>query len=387
MKILFVINNYFIPGNGISASARRTLKTLREAGEDVRLLSGCKPTDEPQPEFPLKEFHFPFFQPLIESEGFCYASGDPKIIEEAVRWADVVHLHENFVLQWKAIRIAQRLGKPITATFHMFPENILNSLGMGKWKWANRTLLKLWRNHIYNACTLVQCPTEIVEDRLRRYHFKSGLVVISNGLIPDKCIRPAEPPQDYLDPQRPLDIVCIGRFAKEKDQPTLIEAIRYSQYASRIRLHFAGIGPEYKHLKRLCNKLMQEKILQYEPIFSFENRDGLRHLAASADLCVHCAKLEVEGLSIMEAMQQGAVPIIAEGPYIGTSQFALDRHCRFPAQNPEALAHRIDYWLSRPQERWEMGKRYAQSMLQYDIRHSAEQLIQMFRKAIDTPKK
>ena len=229
MKILFVINNFFIPGNGISASARRTLQTLRDAGEDVRLLSGCKPTDEPQPEFPLKEFHFPFFQPLIESEGFCYADGDPKVIEEAVRWADVVHLHENFVLQWKAIRIALRLGKPLTATFHMFPENILNSLGMGKWKWANRTLLKLWRNHIYNACTMVQCPTDIVLDRLRRYHFKSGLVVISNGIIPDQCIRLAEPPQDYLDPQRPLDIVCIGRFAKEKDQPTLIEAIRYSQ--------------------------------------------------------------------------------------------------------------------------------------------------------------
>lgn len=385
MKILFVINNFFIPGNGISASARRTLKALRDAGEDVRLLSGCKPTDQPQPDYPLKEFHFPLFQPIIESEGFSYADGDPKIIEEAIRWADVVHLHENFVLQWKAIRIAQRLGKPLTATFHLYPENILNSLGMGNWKWANRTLLKLWRKHIYNACRIVQCPTEIVQDRLRRYHFNSELVVISNGIIPDASIRPATPPENYLDPQRPLEVVYIGRYAKEKDQPTLLEAMRYSRFARRIRLHLAGNGPEYKHLKRMSDKLVKEGILQYEPVFSFETRDGLRRLAAGADLCVHCAKLEVEGLSIMEAMQQEAVPVIAEGPYIGTSQFALDKHSRFPAQNPEALANRIDYWLSRPQERWEMGKKYAAHMQKYDIQLSVDALREMFRRAVAAP--
>ena len=362
------------------------MKELREAGADVKLLSSCSPTDMPQPEFPLKKYHFPIFQPIIESEGFCYADGDPKIIEEAIRWADVVHLHENFVLQWKAIRIARRLGKPITATFHMFPENIMNSLGMGNWKWANRALLKLWRKHIYNACDVVQCPTEVVLDRLRRYHFKSRLTVISNGVIPDACIRPADPPQDYLDENRPLEVICISRYAKEKDQPTLIEAMRYSRFSHRIRLHFAGNGPEYKHLKRLCDKLMKENILKYEPVFSFETRDGLRQLAAGADLAVHCAKLEVEGLSIMEAMQQGAVPVISEGPYIGTTQFALDKYSRFPAQNPEALAHRIDYWLSHPKERWEMGKRYARLMEDYDICNSAQKLIEMFQYTIDQKK-
>lgn len=388
MRILFVINNFFLPGNGICSSAQRTVKALRDAGQDVRVLAGPNKLnpDGPQADFPLKEFHFPVFQPIIEAEGFSYAKGDLKIIEEAIRWADVVHLHEMFVLQYKAIKIAKRLGKPIVATFHMFPENILSSLGMGKWRWMNRTLLKLWREHIYNECEYVQCPTEKVLDRLRRYHFKANLVVISNGIVPDSCIRPATPPANYQDPKRPLNVVCISRFAVEKDQPTLIEAMHYSKFAKRIQLHFCGSGPEEKKYKRLARKIYEQGIVGYEPIFSFNTRQELREIAADADLCIHCAKLEVEGLSIMEAMQQGAVPVISEGPYIGTSQFALNKHSVFPAQNPEALAHRIDYWLDHPDERWELGKKYVELMETYDIKHSAEKLTQMYRNAVDSKK-
>lgn len=388
MKILYVINNFFIPGNGISASAQRTVKALRAEGHDVRVLAGPNKVnpDGPQADFPLKEFRFPIFQPIIEAEGFSYANGDPKIIEEAIRWADVVHLHEMFVLQYKAIKIAHKLNKPIVATFHMFPENILSSLGMGKWKWMNRTLLKLWRDNIYNECEYVQCPSEKVLDRLRRYHFKANLVVISNGIVPDECIRPATPPVNYKDPDRPLKVVCISRFAVEKDQTTLIEAMRHSKYAKRIQLHFCGSGPEGKKYKRLSHKLYHEGILGYEPIFTFNTRQELREIAADADLCIHCAKLEVEGLSVMEAMQQAAVPIISDGPYIGTSQFALNKRCLFPAQNPEALAHRIDYWLDHPDERWELGKKYVELMKTYDIKHSAEKLTQMYQNAVDSKK-
>ena len=86
-------------------------------------------------------------------------------------------------------------------------------------------------------------------------------------------------------------------------------------------------------------------------------------------------------------MQQGAAPIIAQGHTTGAAQFALDRRSSFPEKNPEALANRIDYWLSHPEQRWEMGKKYAQSMERYDIQKSTEHLIQMFREAIDSVQK
>ena len=108
----------------------------------------------------------------------------------------------------------------------------------------------------------------------------------------------------------------------------------------------------------------------------------LRELAAGTDLCVHCATVEVEGLSIMEAIQQGAVPVIAEGWHTGASQFALDSRSIFPEKDDKALAERIDWWLSHPSERWEAGKQYAASMKGYDIALSAQKLISMFKEAL-----
>ncbi|MBR5702745.1 MAG: hypothetical protein IKX45_00660, partial [Bacteroidales bacterium] len=115
MKILFVVNNYYASGNGLSASARRTVKYLREAGEDVRVLSGKNHESEtPQPDYVLKDFHVPVFDPLIQSHGYKFAKTDIKVIMEAVKWADVVHLEEPFVIEMATARIAAMLKVPCT---------------------------------------------------------------------------------------------------------------------------------------------------------------------------------------------------------------------------------------------------------------------------------
>ena len=382
MKILFVLNNFYATGNGLSASARRTVQALKDAGGEVRVLSGPNPdAGGPQPEFLLPKFYFPFFQPIIDAHGYQFASSQKDIIEKAVKWADVIHLEEPFVLEIKTIRIAKRLGKPITGTYHLHPENIFCSLAMGRWHGINSFLLKFWRDHVFNLCSFVQCPTQNVYERLQRYHFASHLKVFSNGLIPDHCIRPDEMPADYLDPDRPLKVVYIGRLSVEKDQPTLIEAIRHSAFANRIQLHFAGQGPKAKAYKKMAMKLYEEGLVRFKPEFSFHTRDELREIAAGADLCIHCATIEVEGLSIMEALQQAAVPVIAAGYHTGTSQFALDERSVFPEKDSKALAEKMDWWLAHPQERWEQGKKYARSMDQYDIAYSAKALIDLFKEA------
>ena len=219
-------------GNGMASSARYTVKYLQEAGHDVRVLAGPNPDPKgPQPEFLLKEYIFPLAQPIVEALGYHYAASDKKVITQAVEWAEVVHLEEPFVLEYKTIKIAEALGKPLTATYHIHPENISCHGGpLFHWKGINRLLLRLAGKYIYNHCSAVQCPTQNVMDRLRHYHIDTRLEVISNGVVPDECIRPHEMPPDYLDPQRPLKVIYIGRLSGEKDQMTLLESMRYRHY-------------------------------------------------------------------------------------------------------------------------------------------------------------
>ena len=380
MKILFVVNNYYASGNGLSASARRTVEYLREAGEEVRVLSGRNHEAEtPQPDYVLADFHVPVFDGLVQSNGYKFAKTDFAIIRRAIRWADVVHLEEPFIIQAVTARMAKYYKIPCTATYHLHPENLFCSINLGDWKFLNYSTLLTWRDFVFNLCSDIQCPTENVMERLEKFGFKARLHLISNGIIPDLSIRPKE---ENEDPDRPFLVVCIGRLSVEKDQPTLLEAMKYSKYADRIQLYFAGRGPEADVIKEKAHKLYEDGIVKYDPIFQFHDRDELRKLAARSDLYIHCATVEVEGLSALEALQQAVVPVIAKGDLTATSQFALDEHSLFPTKDPEALAACIDYWLDHPVERQEMGWRYAESTEEYDIHKSIAALIDMFHQAV-----
>lgn len=386
MRILFVVNSYFSQGNGLDESARRTVQALREAGQEVRVLSGKNFEDPngPQPEYPMEKFHFPLMQPMLDSFGYAYADWHGPMVEEAVRWADVIHLEETFFLHHAVMNWAKKLGKPITGTYHVHPENIVyNCLGFTGGNLICQILYRYWCRVFYDNYKYLQCPTDNVRDRLIRHRVKAKCFTLSNGVIPDECIRPTTPPADYFDENRPLDIIYIGRTAIEKDQPTLYKAIRLSKYAKRIRLHIAGRGPKLKAYTRMANKLYKDGVVSYKPTVGFYNRDQLRKLAATADLAVHCAIVEVEGMSITEALQQAVVPVIATARYSGTDTYALDSCSKFPAGDAHALAQRIDYWFDHPQERWEMGFKYAESMKQYKIAYCAQKLIEMFQKAIE----
>ena len=376
MKILFVLNNYYSIGNGLAASARRTVQALKDAGQDVRVLSSTNLDPEgPQPDYQLKHFHFPVFQPIIDAHGYGFASTDKKVVEEAIRWADVVHMEEPFVLQIKAQKIARRLGKPVTGTYHLHPENVFYSLLLGGWKLPNQLLLNAWRNLCFNRWSYVQCPTQNVLERLQRNGFTARLRLISNGVVPDRSIRVNRENHPYV-------LACIGRLSGEKDQMTLLKAMRCCQHAREVQLVFAGHGPQERKIRRNAERLYKQGILAYPPEFVFLNRDGLRQLGAKADLCIHCATIEVEGLSIMEAMQQGGVPIIATGPITGADQFALDERSLFPQRDARELARKIDWWLDHPAEREAMSQQYTASMESYEISRSVQALIAMFEEAV-----
>ena len=388
-KILFVVNSYFSQGNGLDESARRTVQALRDAGQEVRVLSGPNLDDPngPHPDYEMKKFHFPLMQPMLDSFGYCYADWHGPVIEEAVRWADVVHIEETFFLHHAAMNWARKLGKPITGTYHVHPENIVfNCLGHKGGYLICQLLYRYWCRVFYDHYQYLQCPTENVRERLERHHVKAHCFTLSNGVIPDTCIRPLTPPDNYLDEDRPLDLIYIGRTAIEKDQPTLFKAIRLSKYAKRIRLHIAGRGPKLEQYTQMANRLYTDGVVSYQPTVGFYDRNQLRELAAHADLAVHCAFVEVEGMSITEALQQAVVPVIATARYSGTATYALDARSTYPAGDAKALAEKIDYWFEHPLERWDMGFRYAESMKKYEIDKCAQALIEMFQKAIDEKK-
>lgn len=379
MRVLFVCNNAFNPGNGLSVSALTTVHNLYNHGVDARLMAVRNPDRAgQQPDFPLEHFKFPIFEPIIRANGFCYAKIDHERITEAVEWADVVHLEEALFLENTVRKIAAELGKPCTATFHLYPHNITANLGLGKKNLLNGLLIRNWRRIVYNHCTDIQCPTEEVREYLMANKITARLHVISNGLsIPLEPVK-ATP----VEPDGTIEILCVGRLSNEKSQNTLLEAMRYSRYAERIHITFAGNGPKVAFYRRLADKLCKEGVITIPPSFEFYKRSNLPELARRSYLYIHCAWVEVEGLSCLEATREGCVPVIGEGELISTSNFALCPESRYPCGDSRALAERIDWWIEHPQERNRMAQKYADAARNYDIEDSIQALIRMYRQAL-----
>ena len=150
MKILFVIDTYQTNNNGTSISAQRFAAELRKRGHEVRILTAGVPSENI---YALDEVRIPFFQGLIAKHGFQFASRKSAVIEEAVEWADVVHCFMPFALESYAKRVADRLGKPATAAFHIQPENITSSVNLGKVTWITNAMYKGFRHFIYDRFT------------------------------------------------------------------------------------------------------------------------------------------------------------------------------------------------------------------------------------------
>lgn len=379
MKVLFICNNAYNPGNGLSVSALTTVKNLKSHGVDARLMAVRNPDPlGPQPDFPLEHFVFPVFEPIIRANGFCYAKVDRKRIGEAVRWADIVHFEEALFLETAAVRIARRLGKTCVATFHLYPHNILANLGFSKRTFINDILMHNWNTMLLDKCSDIQCPTEEVRRYLEKKGTKARLHVISNGVRIDGAAMANAPDtaSGYYD------ILCAGRLAREKSQDTLLRAMRYSRHAGKIRLLFAGNGTMAARYKKIADKLLKEGVLTVAPEFRFYTREELRTLCRKAYLYVHCAWVEVEGLTCLEAIKEGAVPVIAEGELIGTSQFALTERSLYPVCDSKALAERIDWWIEHPEERERYSLLYAQSAGRYDVENSTVSIIEMYKTAL-----
>jgi len=315
---------------------------------------------------------------LMEKQGFVFAKFWGKkrmdIIKKAVEWADIVHCFLPYALEIKAQRYATQLGKPSTGAFHLQPQNITSSLGIGKVDWVNNLLFSEFRRHMYNDFRHVHAPSRFMADEIVKRGYTAKMHVISNGIHNDFVYTKREKQPEY---QGKILIMMIGRLAMEKRQDVIINAVQYSKYKDKIQLLFAGKGPKYNDYVELG------KSLKNPPKFLFLTREQLIDTLAQCDLYVHASDMESEAISCIEAFATGLVPVIANSKVSATPQFALDERSLFEPGNPKDLARVIDFWLDNREEREKMEKVYAASADNYRLENSLRLFEEMLNEEIE----
>lgn len=364
MKILFVIET-IDNHNGTSVSAKRFAEGLRNLGHKVKILTTGIPDAD---RFVVPELRLPLFDGLVKRHGFQYSKADEDVIREALEWCDIAHCYMPFGLEVATKRMADKMGKPCTAAFHVQPENVTATFHMQNVKWLNTLIYNYFNRHFFGLFRHIHCPSRFITDYLVQIGYTSQMHVISNGCPPQfswhKCEKPSWCADKFV-------ILMVGRLSPEKHQDTILEAVRHSAYESQIQVILVGTGLSKKKLRKKGRRLSNP------PRIGFMSDWQLMEAFGYADLYVHAGEVELESLSCLEAMGSGLVPLISSSSQSATPQFALDSRSLFTPRKPKLLAQKIDYWIEHPDARKEMEQKYADLAKQYSIAESVSQFEKM----------
>ena len=395
MKILIVINDYLNKSNGMCISTQRFVEEFRTAGHEVRIATNDR---YGALDYPLGVVRIPVFSGIIEKEGFTFARADMHVIRQAVAWADIVHVEDPFLVCRLAAKEARRAGKPVTGTFHLYPENMTYAVHLGSSRLINDGFMHSFVAGTYDRCLHVQCPTVQVRDRLAAAGAKATLDVISNGIAREFIdagrrrleerasaragetrragaseVDPSEADGTYAE--APLRVLSVGRYAPEKNQAVLLEAVARARHGRQMHVTLAGKGPIEAELRRRASEL------GLSVDFGFREQDDLRELMCASDVYVHCADVEVEGMSCMEAFACGCVPIISDAALSSTRSYALTPHNLFACDDADDLAEKLDWLFERRGELAALRERYVGYAQGLSVHDCAVRVLAMMEQA------
>jgi len=353
MKVLVVFDVLGEENNGTTIAGMNLVRYLRSQGETVEIL--CADQDKKG----LPGYHVVpnlylgfFINNMLKHNQVTLACPKKKIIEEALKGVDIVHVMMPFALGVATCKIAKKKGIPVTAGFHVQAENftshIFNTMDS---KFINNKVYHSFYKKLYSKINAIHYPTEFIrktfEDTIK---IKTNGYVISNGVSDQYVKKEVTRIGEYA---KHFNILFIGRISKEKSHEVLVRAIAQSKYKDNIQLIFAGQGPKEKKIQKLANNLGLIK-----PIIKFFKREDLVNVINQSDLYVHPAEVEIESIACLEAITCGLVPIVANSPKCATKYFALSDKNLFKNKDSKDLAAKIDYWIEHPEEKAKCSEEY-----------------------------
>ncbi len=336
-RIAVVIDPWNYPFNGTVVSTRRFVAAMEQAGYQFRILSIQAP--ELAEEEVFEKLSIPGFNRIIDTMRAPLAKPERARLRKLLADCDLLHVQYPFFLAHSAIREARALGIPVICSFHVQPENILQNIRLPS-RLLSSLLYRLFIRFIYSRADQVIAPSSFAAGLLTRHGLDRPVTVVSNG-VPDRFFRVERRPTDgsgYL-------LLSVGRLAREKQQETLLRAVALSRHRDAISVVLAGVGPRQAYLERLAGRL------RLKARIGWVDDDELLGLHGRADLFVHTGTIELEGMSVLEAMATGNVVVVSDAQASACAAMIHEAHSRFHKGDPADLAERIDYWLDHPDAR------------------------------------
>ncbi len=374
MKVTVVCDVLGEENNGTTIAAMNLIRSLKAKGHEVNVICSDKNRASIPGFYIVPTYNLGIFNNYVAKNGVALARPDMNVMESAIKGADVIHIMIPFSLARAALIIAQKYNIPVTAGFHCQAENLTNHLFMMNFGLANYITYHYFYHSVYRHCDCIHYPSKFICDTFENEVGPTNHYIISNGVSGSFVPKIVPKPDEYKDK---FVILFTGRYSKEKSHKVLLDAVSHSKYNRDIQLIFAGAGPLREKLIARAKKLDINM-----PVFQFFSHDELMDTINYADLYVHPAEIELEGIACLEALVCGKVPVVSDSKRCATKNFALSEHNLFKCNDSEDLAAKIDFWIEHPKEREQCGREYLGYVKNFDFETCMDNMEKMLFDAI-----
>jgi glycosyltransferase involved in cell wall biosynthesis len=375
MKIVFAADTYKPYISGVTMYLSQHMAELKRQGHDASLVTFGKKGD------PVEEGVI--INPGIRLKiGFSVGLRYTPATLDALRSADVIHMHHPFLTGQLVLNAVRGRNIPLVCTMHTRYDQLINYDMPWLPKNIRGRLLGMYLPAFCQKIDRVICNSAASEQGLRNCGVRGEVIRIPNGIELGPFLSAKANPtlRRQMGGEGKTLFVYIGRLSPEKNLPLLLEAFARSlQKGCRAHLAMIGGGPSAAALKQIAEQLGISDSITFTGKLPSEE---LPAYYASADTFVMPSIHDTHPLAVLEAMAAG-LSILAVKSLAYADTVFEGKNGLLVENKPDALASALAYLSVNEPARSGMGLSSREIVKTFSIEKSVDRLLEVYRSLIE----
>lgn len=230
---------------------------------------------------------------------------------------DVIHSHTEFGIGIFARILAKKFKIPLVHTYHTLYEDYTHYITHNHFDKLSKKIVKdLTKVYCVKTAKETIVPTEKIYKLFKeKYMITKNVSVIPSGIDIERFFeenveqdKVEQIKEKYGITKDDFTIIFVGRLAQEKNIEFLLNAQQKltEKRINNIKLLIVGDGPDKENYINITRKLnIFDKVIFTGKI----EQDKIQYYYQCADAFVTASNSETQGLTVIEAMAAGVVPI------------------------------------------------------------------------------
>ena len=317
MKIGLFTDSYPPYINGVSTSVYNLREALKKLGHTVYIVTVNDSIIKHEYDEKEKILRIPGIPIGIYDYRLSeiYPISTIKIIK---KWnLDVIHSHTEFGIGIFARILSKKFKIPLVHTYHTLYEDYTHYITHNHFDKLSKKIVKdLTKVYCVKTAKETIVPTDKIYKLFKeKYMITKNISVIPSGIDIERFFE-ENVEKDKVDKikkkygitKEDFTIIFVGRLAPEKNIEFLLKAQQklVEEKINNIKLLIVGDGPEKENYINISRKLnIFDKVIFTGKI----EQEEIQYYYQCADAFVTASNSETQGLTVIEAMAAGVVPI------------------------------------------------------------------------------